>query len=67
MLKKNRLGELVLELVLELILRSTEIKFEITESKLSLLLKHNIIMSRNTVVSSYTYNHSAIKIIEVLK
>ena len=24
-------------------------------------------MSRNTVVSSYTYNHSAIKVIKVLK
>ena len=35
------------------ILRSTEVKFEVTESKLSLLLKHMLCISRNTVMSSY--------------
>ena len=35
------------------ILRSTEIKIEVAESELSLLLKNNIMLVRNTVVSSY--------------
>ena len=35
------------------ILRSTEIKIEVAESELSLLLKNNIMHVRNTVVSSY--------------
>ena len=47
MLKRGRICEkfeckVVAQLVAGKILRSTEIKFEVTESKLSLLLKHSI-------------------------
>ena len=50
-------------------LRSTEIKFEVTESKLRLLLKNSIMHvekhSREELLC--TYNHLAIKVIKVLK
>ena len=41
-LKRKLERKVVAELVAGKILRSTEIKFEVTEIKLSLLLKHNI-------------------------
>ena len=51
------------------ILRSTEIKFEVTEGKLSLLLKHNIMhMEKHSCEQlPCTYNHEAINVIKVLK
>ena len=62
MLKRGRLCEKFLKRKLEpnivayliagKILRSTEIKFEIAESKSSLLLKTILCISKNTVVSN---------------
>ena len=56
-----------IKLVVGKMLRSTEIKFEVTESKLSLLLKHNIIHVEKHSCEQLlcTYNHSAIQIIKV--
>ena len=49
--------------------RSTEIKFEVAESKLSLLLKNNImhVEKHSCEYLLCTYNHSAIKVIKVLQ
>ena len=63
LLKRQVERKVVASLVAGKLLRSTEIKFEVTESKLS----YYIMMSRNTVVSSYPYNHAVIKVIKVLK
>ena len=56
-------------LVAAKILRSTEIKFEVTQSKLSLLLKHNIMHVEKHSCEQLlcTYNHSAISVIKVSK
>ena len=79
MLKRGRIYEkflkrklelkLVTQLVAGKILRSTKIKSEVTESKLSLLLKHNIMLvkKRSCEQLRCTYNHSAIKVIKVSK
>ena len=50
-------------------LRSTEIKFEVTESKLSLLLKYNVMhVEKNSCEYLLClYNYSAIKVIKILK
>ena len=49
--------------------RRTKIKFEVIESKLSLLLKHNIMRLEKHSCEQLlcTYNHSAIKVIKVSK
>ena len=59
----------MVSLVAGKILRSTEIRFEVTESKLSLLLKNNImrVEKDNCEQLLCTYNHSAIKVIKVSK
>ena len=51
------------------ILTSTEIKFEAAESKLSLLLKNNImyVEKHSCEFQLCAYNHSGIKVIKVLK
>ena len=52
-----------------MILRSTEVKFKITEGKLSLLLKHNVIQDEKNSCEQLlcTCNNLAIKVIKILK
>ena len=66
-LKRKLERKLVAQLVACKILRSTKIKFEVTESKLSLLWKHNIMCVEKHSCEKCTYNHSAIKVIKVSK
>ena len=68
-LKQELEHKVVASLVASKILRSTEIKSEVTESKLSLLLKYNIMHVENHSREQLlrTYNHSAINVIKVSK
>ena len=68
-LKRKLELKLVAQLVVGKILKSTEIKFEVTEGKLILLLKHKImcVEKHSPVQLLCTYNHLPIKIIKVSK
>ena len=68
-LKRKLERKLVAELVARKILASTETKLEVTESKLSLLLKHNIMHVHKHSCEQLlcSYKHSAIKVIKVSK
>ena len=72
LIKRNLECKLVASLVVGKILRSTEIKFEVIERKLSLLLKDDLMHvekhSCEQLLCTYsTYNHSAINVIKVSK
>ena len=69
LIKRNLECKLVASLVVGKILRSTEIKFEVIERKLSLLLKDDLMHVEKHSCEQLlcTYNHSAINVIKVSK